>query len=87
MSQLIDDLNITLSKDEALVLFEFFARFDNSTHFVLRNNAEYIAFSKISGQLDKTLSEPFNPNYPAIYQAAQERLAEGYEGLAPGVNP
>ena len=87
MNQLIDELNITLSKDEALVLFEFFARFERSNEFLLRNNAEFLAFSKISGQLDRTLSEPFDPNYQTILHAAQFRLAKGYEGLAPGVNP
>ena len=87
MSQFMNELNITLSKDEALVLFEFFARFDDNNQFVLRNNAEYLAFSKISGQLQKALTEPFNPNYQVILHAAQSRLADGYEGLAPGVNP
>lgn len=80
-----ESVNITLSHDEALVLFEFFARFDESDDFMLRNTAEYLAFSKISAQLDKSLIEPFNPDYGALLKAARDRLADGYEGHAPGV--
>jgi hypothetical protein len=80
-----DSVTITLSHEEALVLFEFFARFDDSDDFTLRNTAEYLAFSRISAQLDKSLVEPFNPDYTALLKAARDRLAEGYEGRAPGV--
>ncbi len=85
MSQSIHELSITLSKDEALVLSGFFARFEENSEFVLRNNAEFLAFSKISAQLDKVLIEPLEKDYQARVQAARARLAEGYEGLAPGV--
>lgn len=80
-----ETVTITLSHDEALVLFEFFARFDESDDFTLRNTAEYLAFSRISAQLDKSLVEPFKPDYVALLKAARDRLAEGYEGQAPGV--
>jgi hypothetical protein len=78
-------VTIILSHDEALVLFEFFARFDDSEDFTLRYTAEYLAFSRISAQLDKVLVEPFNPEYFAVVNAARDRLAKGYEGRAPGV--
>jgi hypothetical protein len=80
-----EPVTITLSDDEALVLFEFFARFDASDDFTLRNTAEYLAFSRVSAQLDKALVEPFKPDYKALLSAARDRLAEGYEGRAPGV--
>jgi len=80
-----ESVTITLSYDEALVLFEFFARFDESSDFTLRNTAEYLTFSRISAQLDKSLVESFNPDYTALLKAARDRLAEGYEGRAPGV--
>jgi hypothetical protein len=80
-----ESVTITLSHDEALVLFEFFARFDESDDFTLRNTAEYLAFSRISAQLDKALVEPFKPDYNALLSAARDRLAEGFEGRAPGV--
>jgi hypothetical protein len=80
-----DEITITLSRDEALVLLEFFLRFDESDDFTLRHNAEYIAFSRMSAQLDKTLAEPFRPEYSELVKAARDRLAAGFEGKAPGV--
>jgi len=81
----MENIAIKLSRDEALVLFEFFARFDRNHDFTLRHNAEYLAFSRISGQLDKALTEPFRAEYANLLRVARERIAEGYEGLAPGV--
>ena len=80
-----EDIAIRLSRDESLVLFEFFSRFDDSDDFTLRHNAEYLAFCRLSAQLDKSLVEPFRPDYAELLQAARERIAAGYEGLAPGV--
>ena len=76
---------ITLSRDEALVLFEFFSRFREKEDFTLRHNAEYLALSRISAQLDKALVEPFQSDYSKLLHAARNRVAAGYEGCAPGV--
>jgi hypothetical protein len=80
-----EDITITLSHDEAPVLFEFFSRFQDSDEFSLRHNAEFLAFCRIAAQLDKSLVEMFRPNYSELLRAARERIALGYEGLAPGV--
>lgn len=82
-----EPVTLHLSRDEALVLFEFFARFDEDDLFRLRNNAEFVAFMRMAGQLEKALVEPFQSNYGELLASARERLAEGYEGLAPGVEP
>jgi hypothetical protein len=83
----MSDVTLTLSNDEALVLFEFFARFDESDEFVLRNNAEFVAFMQVAGQLEKTLVAPFQANYKEQLLAARTRVAEGFEGVASGVKP
>ncbi len=81
-----ENVSITLSHDEALVLFEFFSRFgDDGDDFTLRHNAEYLAFMRISAQLDKALVEPFQPQYREALRAARDRIAAGHEGRAPGV--
>jgi hypothetical protein len=80
-----EDIAIRLPHDEALVLFEFFCRFDDSHDFTLRHNAEYLAFARLSAQLDKAFVEPFQPEYMDLLRAARERIAAGYEGTAPGV--
>jgi|WetSurMetagenome_2_1015567.scaffolds.fasta_scaffold308625_1 hypothetical protein len=79
------DISIKLSHDEALVLSEFFFRFEDTDVFTLVHNAEFVALSRISGQLDTSLVEMFLPNYSELLQAARERVAGDYEGLAPGV--
>ena len=80
-----ENISITLSHDEALVLFEFFGRFDKHDDFTMRHTAEYLAFMRLSAQLDKALVEPVQPDYLQSLQAARERLAAGYEGKTPGV--
>lgn len=80
-----DTVTLKLSRDEALVLEVFFARFEKEDRLTLRHNAEFIALSRISGQLEKVLVEPFQSDYLSLVAAAQARVSEGYEGLAPGV--
>ncbi len=78
-------VNIRLSNDEALVLFELLSRFQETNELRLKNNAEFVALSSLSAQLDKTLVEPFQANYLELLHGAQARVADGFEGLAPGV--
>jgi hypothetical protein len=80
-----EQVNISLSGDEALVLFEFFARFHEKNEFQIRNNAEFVAFMGLSGQLENALVAPFQATYRGQLEAARKRLASGYEGPAPGV--
>ncbi|MEQ1932757.1 MAG: hypothetical protein ABL962_02595 [Fimbriimonadaceae bacterium] len=82
-----DAVQISLSKSEALVLYEFFARFQESDEFVMRTNAEFVAFSSVSGQLDKAVDVMFNTNYNERLEAATQEIAGNYEGTAPGVMP
>jgi pyoverdine/dityrosine biosynthesis protein Dit1 len=81
-----ENIAITLSREEALVLFEFFSRFAEKDDFTLRHNAEYLAFSRISAQLDKALVEPLQPDYSKLLHVARNRIAAGYQGRAPGVS-
>ncbi len=78
-------VTLKLSHDEALVLEAFFARFELEDRLTLRHNAEFIALSRISGQIEKALVDPFQADYLSLVAAAQARVSEGFEGLAPGV--
>jgi len=80
-----EDISLAVTRDEALVLCEFFRRFEETSALVLSNNAEFIALSRISAQLDRQLVEPLQKNFSQLVAAAQERLSKGYEGLAPSV--
>lgn len=79
-------IEIRLTQDEALVLCEFFARFQASNRLRLNNNAEFIALSRISAQIDRVLVQPFQPDYVELLEAARQRLSDGFEGVAPGVD-
>ena len=80
-------VTLELTRDEALVLEALFARFEMEGRLVLKHNAESIALSRISGQIEKALVEPFKVDYLALVAAAQARVAGDYEGLARGVKP
>jgi len=80
-------VTIQLSQDEALVLSVFFGRFEQERSFRLRHNAEFVAFVQVAAQLDKALVNPFQHDYAQQVEAARLRLADGYEGIAPGVEP
>jgi hypothetical protein len=79
-------IEIRLTQDEALVLFEFFARFQETDRLRLTNNAEFIALSRISAQIDRVLVQPFRQDYVELLEAARQRLSDGFEGVAPGVD-
>jgi len=80
-------VTIQLSQDEALVLSDFFGRFEQDGSFRLRHNAEFLAFAQVSAQLDEALVSPFEQDYAQRVEAARLRLADGHEGIAPGVEP
>jgi hypothetical protein len=80
-------VTIELSADEALVLFELLARFDETERLQLRSNAEFVALCRVQAQLEKALVLPFDPKYREFLEQARARVAGDYDGLAPGVEP
>lgn len=82
---MVSEIELKITKDEALALCDFFARFAEEDDFTLRHTGEYLAFQKIAAQLDRILIEPFDTDYRSLVMAVKERLADGYEGPAPGV--
>ena len=80
-----DSVDLPLSQDEALVLSDLLARFEQTGKLTLTHNAEFLVLSRLSALLDKALVEPFDPNYAALVSQARDRLAAGFEGSGPGV--
>ena len=78
-------VDLPLSQDEALVLSDLLARFEETGKLTLIHNAEFLVLSRLSALLDKVLVEPFDPNYASLVSQARQRLATGFEGSAPGV--
>ncbi|MDY0781687.1 hypothetical protein [Tenacibaculum sp. IB213877] len=73
-------VNIELSNDEAIVLFEFLGRFnekDNSSRF--EDQSEQKILWDIECILEKELSEPFRADYQDIVKKAREAVRDEKE--------
>ncbi len=79
----MNEYSISLSEDDAVVLFEYFSRFDETDDLSFHHAAEYLALQRLAGQIDQTTSAMFKPNYGDILQAARSRIADGFEGDVP----
>lgn len=66
--------SIQLTSDQALVLFEFLARFDQDERLVIEDPAEERVLSSLTGQLEKALVEPLDPAYRELLAAARARV-------------
>ena len=79
----VEELNLKISEDDAIVLFEFFERFDEKEKLYFVHPAEYISLIKIAGQINKCTSAMFKSDYRDLLQMAREKIAEGFEGNFP----
>ena len=72
-----NEITIKLTKDEALVFFEFLSRFnEDDNKEIFQDQAEEKTLWIIEGQLEKILVEPFMPNYQDIIQEARSRIRD-----------
>ena len=70
-------INLTVTKDEALVLFEFLARFNQTDHTdIFEDQAEQKILWILEGQLEKQLVEPFKPDYKDIIKEARNKIRD-----------
>lgn len=69
-----DGVTVKLSADEALVLFEWLWRWQETGTLEIRDPAEQAPLWSIGRVLDKTLVEPFMPDYQQRLKAACDRL-------------
>lgn len=74
-----ESVSIRLSSDEALVLFELLARFEQEESFAIEHHGETVALWRLEGALEKVLAEPFRSDYRGLVSAARERLARQEE--------
>ena len=72
-----DELSINLTKNEALVLFDFLSRFNQSeNNGIFEDKAEQKIFWTIEALLEKQLTEPFLPNYKDIICDARKEILD-----------
>lgn len=70
-------INLEITKDESLVLFDFLSRFNQSEHKeIFEDQAEQKTLWILEGQLEKQLVEIFNPDYKDIISNARKRIRD-----------
>ena len=74
-----NEVEIKLSKDEAIVLFEFLSRFSDSDELKIIHQSEERALWNLTCIFESALSEPFRKDYENILWAARERLKDKLE--------
>jgi hypothetical protein len=71
-----EKITITLSRDEALVLFEFLSRFTEQQQLDIRDQAEQRVLWDIQADLESALPEPFAHDYDQYLQRARESIRD-----------
>ena len=69
-----ESIDLRLSHDEALVLFEFLARFDQNESLCIEDEAERVVLANVLCILEKKLVAPFNANYKNLLESARKSL-------------
>ena len=72
------EVQISLTADEALVLFEFLNRFEESSELTIADQAEVWVLSNLLGPLQKQLVPPFQKDYVEQLQQARNRLRDNF---------
>lgn len=76
---------IKVTEDQAIVLFEYFNRFNETYSLKFEHTSEYIALENLAGQIDETTPAVFESKYKERLEQARNRLAEGFEGDVPNM--
>ncbi|MEO6254962.1 MAG: hypothetical protein ABIO79_16745 [Ferruginibacter sp.] len=71
------EINLILTKNEALVLFDFLGRFNQKEHNdIFEDQAEQKTLWILEAQLEKQLTEPFRPDYKDIIKEARDKIRD-----------
>jgi len=70
-----DQIQVNVTKDEAIVLFEFLARFNERKEVTIQHESERIVLWNLLAQLEQKLNEPLDPHYQRILDSSRKRLS------------
>lgn len=70
---------IELTREEALVLFDWISRFNKREDAVFEDQAERRVLWDIEAMLESTLDEPFRPDYETPLAAARGKVRDAEE--------
>ncbi len=65
---------ITMTRAEALVLFEFLSRFDQDEQLDIRDKAEELVLWQVHGAFERVLTEHFAADYLKRVETARETV-------------
>ena len=71
-----NSVDIKLTNDEALVLFDWLSRCDDSNLHTFEDQAEQRVLWDIEATLEKSLVELFADNYKDLLEAARQRVRD-----------
>ena len=71
-----DSVTITLTKAEALVLFELLADFHDQPQLSIRDHAERVVLWRLGASLEKQLTEIFRPDYKSILEESRRLVVD-----------
>jgi len=71
-----ENVTLTLTKDEAVILFEFTSRFTDTDKLSVEHQSEERILWNLCSHLEKELSEPSKSNYNELLKQAQENLKD-----------
>jgi hypothetical protein len=71
-----EKISLLLGRDEALVLFELLAEYENQSEIKLPENVDRLALIRLHGALESSLVEPFQKEYRKLLSEARRRLNE-----------
>jgi hypothetical protein len=73
------DVTVELTRAEALVLFEFLARYMKEERLEIEDQAEQRVLWDICASLEKILAEPFAPDYVDLVAKARAQVRDAAE--------
>jgi hypothetical protein len=71
-----EHVTLTLSRDEAIVFFDWLARFNLSKGQMFEDQAEQRVMWNLEASLESMLSEPLSPDYFRILADARSRVRD-----------
>src|SRR5277367_5738717 len=67
-------VTLTIGKDEAIILYELLVDYFDEPALSGKDDADRMALTRLAGTLEKTLVEPFMPEWNSLKAQARERL-------------
>ena len=74
-----EKVRLELSREEALVFFEWLTRFNKAEDKTFEDQAEQRVLWDIEGMLESALAEPFEPEYGDLLAQARAKVRDSEE--------